>query len=56
LGLPAHLCLKQQGINHLFRVVGFRVGPIATAAQKEGVTYVGMRNEQAASYAAQAYG
>jgi 2-hydroxyacyl-CoA lyase 1 len=48
--------LKQQGINHLFGVVGFPVGPIAAAAQQEGVNYIGMRNEQAASYAAQAYG
>jgi 2-hydroxyacyl-CoA lyase 1 len=48
--------LKQQGINHLFGVVGFPVGPIAAAAQEEGVNYIGMRNEQAASYAAQAYG
>jgi len=44
--------LKQQGIDHLFGVV-FPVGPIAAAAQKEGVAYIGMRNEQAASYAAQ---
>ncbi len=48
--------LKNQGINHLFGVVGFPVGPIAAAAQEEGINYVGMRNEQAASYAAQAYG
>src|SRR5712692_2399297 len=48
--------LKQQGIDHLFGVVGFPVSPIAAAAQKEGVAYIGMRNEQAASYAAQAYG
>ncbi len=48
--------LKQQGIDHLFGVVGFPVGPIAAAAQKEGIAYIGMRNEQAASYAAQAYG
>ena len=48
--------LKQQGIDHLFGVVGFPVGPIAIAAQEEGIKYVGMRNEQAASYAAQAYG
>jgi len=48
--------LKQQGIDHLFGVVGFPVGPIAAAAQKEGVAYIGMRNEQTASYAAQAYG
>ena len=50
------MSLKQQGINHLFGVVGFPVGPIAAAAQKEGVAYIGMRNEQAASYAARAYG
>jgi len=48
--------LKQQGIDHLFGVVGFPVTPIAAAAQKEGVAYIGMRNEQTASYAAQAYG
>ena len=28
--------LKQQGIDHLFGVVGFPVTPIAAAAQKEG--------------------
>src|SRR6266403_299524 len=48
--------LKQQGIDHLFGIVGFPVTPIAVAAQKEGVAYLGMRNEQSASYAAQAYG
>src|SRR5215467_1292019 len=48
--------LKQQAINHLFGVVGFPVTPIAVAAQKAGITYVGMRNEQSASYAAQAVG
>ena len=34
--------LKQQGIDHLFGVVGFPIGPIAEAAQKEGIKYVGM--------------
>src|SRR3981189_1250343 len=48
--------LKQQRLTHLVGVVGFPVGPIAAAAQKEGVAYIGMRNEQAASYAAPAYG
>src|SRR5262245_41808008 len=38
--------LKQQGIDHLFGVVGFPITPIAAAAQKEGVAYIGMRNEQ----------
>jgi hypothetical protein len=53
---PDARSLKQQGIDHLFGIVGFPVGPIAAAAQKEGINYIGMRNEQAASYAAQAYG
>src|SRR5262249_36497045 len=48
--------LKKQGIDHLFGVVGVPVTPIAAAAQKEGVAYIGMRDEQTASYAAQAYG
>ena len=48
--------LKQQGINHLFGVVGFPVTAIAGAAQKEGVAYLGLRNEQSAAYAAGAYG
>jgi 2-hydroxyacyl-CoA lyase 1 len=49
-------CLKQQGVDYMFGIVGFPVGPIAAAAQKAGITYIGMRNEQAASYAAQAAG
>src|SRR5579859_1902394 len=48
--------LKRQGINHLFGVVGFLITTIAAAAQKEGVAYLGMRNEQSAAYAAGAYG
>jgi 2-hydroxyacyl-CoA lyase 1 len=48
--------LKQQGVEYMFGIVGFPVGPIAVAAQKEGIRYVGMRNEQSASYAAQAIG
>src|SRR5262245_12953968 len=48
--------LKKQGVEYMFGIVGFPVQPIAAAAQKEGITYVGMRNEQAASYAAQAVG
>src|SRR2546429_6231743 len=46
--------LKKQGVQFMFGIVGFPVQPIAAAAQKEGITYVGMRNEQSASYAAQA--
>src|SRR5258707_13578499 len=48
--------LKQQGIDHLFGIVGFPVTAIAAAAQKEGVAYLGGRNEQSAAYAAAAYG
>ena len=40
----------------MFGIVGFPVVPIAIAAQKAGITFIGMRNEQAASYAAQAAG
>src|SRR5260370_2649981 len=48
--------LKEQGVEYMFGVVGFPVGPIAEAAQKDGLPYIGMRNEQAASYAAGAVG
>ena len=48
--------LKEQGVQFMFGVVGFPVGPIAEAAQKVGLPYIGMRNEQAASYAAGAVG
>jgi 2-hydroxyacyl-CoA lyase 1 len=48
--------LKEQGVEYMFGIVGFPVQPIAAAAQKVGITYIGMRNEQAASYAAQAAG
>lgn len=48
--------LKQQGVEFMFGIVGFPVQPIAAAAQTHGITYIGMRNEQSASYAAQAAG
>ncbi len=48
--------LKQQGVDYMFGIVGFPVQPIGSAAQREGIRYIGMRNEQAASYAAQAAG
>src|SRR5581483_8381251 len=46
--------LKKQGVEYMFGIVGIPVVPIAFAAQREGIKFVGMRNEQAASYAAQA--
>ena len=48
--------LKQQGVDYMFGIVGFPVQPIAAEAQKIGIKYIGMRNEQSASYAAQAVG
>lgn len=48
--------LRQQGVTLIFGVVGVPVTPIAEAAQRIGIRYIGMRNEQAASYAAQAAG
>ena len=48
--------LKQQGVEFMYGVVGFPVQPIAAAAQEIGIEYIGMRNEQSASYAAQAAG
>ena len=48
--------LKQQGVDYMFGIVGFPVQPIAAAAQEEGIEFIGMRNEQSASYAAHAVG
>ncbi|XP_066029226.1 2-hydroxyacyl-CoA lyase 1 isoform X1 [Pocillopora verrucosa] len=48
--------LKIQGVEYMFGVVGIPVIEIAGAAQAEGIKYIGMRNEQAACYAASAVG
>lgn len=48
--------LKQQGVEHMFGIVGVPVIPIAVFAQREGIKFYGFRNEQAASYAAAAVG
>ena len=48
--------LKAQGVDYMFGIVGFPVQGVAAAAQEEGITFIGMRNEQAAGYAAQAAG
>jgi 2-hydroxyacyl-CoA lyase 1 len=48
--------LKKQGVEKMFGIVGFPVFGIAAAAQAEGIQFIGMRNEQAASYAAGAVG
>jgi len=48
--------LKKQGVEHVFGIVGIPVQVIAGACQRQGIKFYGMRNEQAASYAAQAAG
>ena len=46
--------LKKQGVDYMFGIVGFPVRADRHGAQKAGITFIGMRNEQSASYAAQA--
>ena len=48
--------LKTQGLATMYGVVGIPVSGIATAAQREGIHYYGMRHEMPATYAAQATG
>lgn len=48
--------LKTQNVEYMFGIVGIPVTEIAVAAQQLGIRYVGMRNEQAACYAASAVG
>ncbi|XP_018430442.1 PREDICTED: 2-hydroxyacyl-CoA lyase 1 isoform X3 [Nanorana parkeri] len=48
--------LAAQNVKYMFGIVGIPVIEIAIAAQTVGIKYVGMRNEQAACYAASAVG
>lgn len=48
--------LKEQGVEYMFGVVGIPVIEVALRAQQYGIKYIGMRNEQSASYAASAIG
>ncbi|RVE43592.1 hypothetical protein evm_011776 [Chilo suppressalis] len=48
--------LKKQGVEYVFGIVGIPVIETAMAFQAAGLKYIGMRNEQAACYAAQAVG
>ncbi|CAG9564743.1 unnamed protein product [Danaus chrysippus] len=48
--------LKRQGIEYVFGIVGIPVIETSLAFQAAGLKYIGMRNEQAACYAAQAIG
>ena len=48
--------LREHGVEYMFGIVGIPVVEVAYAAQAVGIKYVGMRNEQAASYAASSVG
>uniref|UniRef100_A0A3P8ZP36 2-hydroxyacyl-CoA lyase n=1 Tax=Esox lucius TaxID=8010 RepID=A0A3P8ZP36_ESOLU len=48
--------LKAQNVEYMFGIVGVPIIEVAMAAQASGIKYVGMRNEQAACYAASAVG
>lgn len=48
--------LRDLGVTVLFGIVGIPVIDIAEQAINLGIRFVGFRNEQAASYAATAYG
>ncbi|KAM4579944.1 2-hydroxyacyl-CoA lyase 1 [Odontesthes bonariensis] len=48
--------LKTQNVEYMFGIVGVPIIEVAMAAQAAGIKYVGMRNEQAACYAASAIG
>lgn len=48
--------LKQLGVKVIFGIVGIPVIEIAEQAIHLGIRFIGFRNEQAASYAATAYG
>ena len=48
--------LARNGLKYMFGVVGIPIVEVAIAAQRCGLHYIGMRNEQAACYAAQAIG
>ncbi|CAG9857287.1 unnamed protein product [Phyllotreta striolata] len=48
--------LKKQGIDYVFGIIGYPVIELSMALQMADIHYIGMRNEQAACYAAQAMG
>ncbi|XP_020290209.1 2-hydroxyacyl-CoA lyase 1 [Pseudomyrmex gracilis] len=48
--------LKEQGLTYVFGIMGHPVIELSLSMQAVGLQYLGFRNEQAACYAAQAYG
>lgn len=49
-------CLKNYGIDIIYGLVGIPVTQLGRSAQQQGLRFIGMHNEQAASMAAGAYG
>ena len=49
-------CLRDLGVTVVFGIVGIPVVEIAEEAINLGIRFIGFRNEQAAGYAASAYG
>lgn len=49
-------CLKSYGIDIIYGLIGIPVTQLGRSAQKYGIRFIGMHNEQAASMAAGAYG
>lgn len=45
-----------QGLTYVFGIMGHPVIELSLSMQAVGLQYLGFRNEQAACYAAQAYG
>lgn len=45
-----------KGIEYVFGIIGIPVIELSMSMQAVGIKYIGMRNEQAACYAAQAIG
>ena len=50
------LTLKSQGLMHVFGIVGVPVLNLGYQLIDDGINYYGMRNEQAAGYAAGVFG
>lgn len=48
--------LRDLGVTVVFGLVGIPVAGVAEEAIRLGIRFIGFRNEQAASYAATAYG
>lgn len=50
------LSLRQLGVTTIFGLTGYPVTSVLERAIDQGIRFIGFRNEQAASYAATAYG